>query len=80
VVHHDDWLLAQIICKSTQPEWKAVVSKPTFTCVGCGKECKVADGYTNEVVFQREAVARVVKQMIQEGKQVNGLMAILACW
>ena len=80
MVHNDDWLLAQIICKSTQPEWKEAVSKSTFTCVGCAKECKVTDGYTNEVMFQREAVARVVKQMTQEGKQVNGLMAILACW
>ena len=77
VVHDDDLKLAQMICKATQPEWRAIVSKPTFICVGCDEECNVADGYTNEVIFQREAVARVVKQMIQDGKRVNGLMAIL---
>jgi hypothetical protein len=56
------------------------MDKDDFICVGCGEKRSIADGYTNEVVFQREAVARCVKEMLKAGQRVNGLMAILACW
>ena len=44
------------------------------------EEFKLENGYSNEVIFEREAVVRTVEAMIKAGERVNGLMAILACW
>ena len=52
----------------------------TFQCVTCGETKQLADGYTNEVIFQREAVARLVGQMLDAGERVNGVMEVLSCW
>ena len=75
-----DLALVKIIMKSTQHEWKAAVEGKTFVCVTCGKTKELAGGYTNEVIFQREAVTRLVRQMLDAGDRVNGVMAVLACW
>ena len=80
IVHPDDMALAVMICKSTQQQWIAASNMAEFTCVGCDKPCRVDDNYTNEVVFEREAVARCARDMLQPGKKVNGLSAILACY
>lgn len=78
-IHPDDLELVKLIMKSTQKEWKDAVDGDTFECVTCGKTKLLVDGYTNEVVFQREAVTRLVKQMLDAGECVNGVMAVLSC-
>ena len=76
-----DLALAIRIMNSTRTQWvAAVVEGPDFVCVMCGKEKPLAEGYTNEVVFERSAVVRTVGEMVEAGEEVNGVMALLACW